>query len=83
MLIYVDESGDPGMKSKPGSSPYFVVAAVLFEDEEAARQCRQMICGVKDSLGWSRRQEFKFNKTSDSIRHKFFNAVSGDLLWRI
>ncbi len=34
MLVFVDESGDSGMKGKEGSSALFVITAVLFEENE-------------------------------------------------
>lgn len=39
MLVFVDESGDPGLKIDKGSSPLFIVALVLFEDNEDAKAC--------------------------------------------
>ena len=39
MLVFVDESGDAGMKLGAGSSDYFVVTAVLFEDHDEAARC--------------------------------------------
>ncbi len=75
MQVYVDESGDPGMKHKPGSSPVFVVSAILFEDDESARECRARIRDLHKRLGWGPRQEFKFNKTDNEIKDQFFEAV--------
>lgn len=34
MLVFLDESGDPGLKIIQGSSRYFVIALVVFQDEE-------------------------------------------------
>ena len=36
MLVFVDESGDPGLKFNEGSSECFVVVAVIFQTEEHA-----------------------------------------------
>ena len=39
MIIAIDDSGDPGLKTDKGSSRYFVIAAVVFltdDDVEAA-----------------------------------------------
>lgn len=77
MQVYVDESGDPGMKRKPGSSAFFVVSAVLFEEDEAATECRARIRELHERLGWGPRQEFKFNKTDNGIRRMFFEQVAG------
>jgi hypothetical protein len=79
--VYVDESGDSGMQGKPGSSLYFVVAAVLFDSDESAKRCRAAIRGLHESLGWSSRQEFKFNRANKEIRSQFFNAVRDHDFW--
>ncbi len=36
MLVFVDESGDAGMKLDGGSSEFFVVTAILFEEHDEA-----------------------------------------------
>ena len=36
MLVFVDESGDPGMKLGLGSSEFFVLTLVIFENNEEA-----------------------------------------------
>lgn len=36
MLVFLDESGDPGLKLKQGSSQYFIVTIVIFEDKDEA-----------------------------------------------
>jgi hypothetical protein len=43
MLVFVDESGDSGMKGKDGSSAFFVINAVLFEENESAEECDRAI----------------------------------------
>ena len=37
MLVSVDESADAGMKLGQGSSPFFVVTVVMFDDHDAAQ----------------------------------------------
>ena len=37
MLIFLDDSGDPGFKVKKGSSPCFVIALAIFDDHLEAR----------------------------------------------
>ena len=39
MLGFLDESGDTGLKVSSGSSPFFVVALVTFDDDEEALRC--------------------------------------------
>lgn len=76
MLVFVDESGDSGMKGKPGSSPLFVVTAVLFEENDAANVCDQCIDQVRTELRLDSRAEFHFNKCCDAHREKFLHAVA-------
>lgn len=33
MLVFLDDSGDPGFKLDRGSSAFFVIACVIFEDK--------------------------------------------------
>lgn len=76
MLVFVDESGDSGLKLGQGSSKFFTVAIVIFEDNEEAMACDQRIELLKKELGWSRRGEFHFRNNSDKIRKKFLKAVT-------
>ncbi len=32
MLVFIDDSGDPGFKFEKGSSKYFVIALVIFKE---------------------------------------------------
>ena len=43
MLVFVDESGDPGLKLDQGSSKYFIVKIILFEEDEEAEDANQLI----------------------------------------
>nr|VFJ75609.1 MAG: Protein of unknown function (DUF3800) [Candidatus Kentron sp. FM]VFJ75717.1 MAG: Protein of unknown function (DUF3800) [Candidatus Kentron sp. FM]VFK22644.1 MAG: Protein of unknown function (DUF3800) [Candidatus Kentron sp. FM] len=73
MLVLIDESGDPGFKLARGSSPFFVVAMVLFRDFEEAERARLAIRDGRESLRV--KPEFKFNKASDPVRDGFFELV--------
>lgn len=75
MLVFIDESGDPGFKVDSGSSPVFVMAMVMFEDGEAARQTGEAVEALRVNLGF--RTEFKFNKSREEVRDAFFTAVRG------
>lgn len=75
MLVFVDESGDTGMKLEEGSSIYFTVALVTFEDHEEATACDQRISLLRKEMGMQESSEFKFNKLSRVKRENFFNAV--------
>ena len=73
MLVFIDESGDPGMKAKAGSSKFFVMVAVLFQDRAVAEACDARISELHRSRGIGR--EFKFSHTKPADRQAFFEAV--------
>ena len=73
MLVLIDESGDPGFKLAKGSTPYFVVAMVLFRDLDQAERASVAIGKARESLRV--KPEFKFNKSCDSVQDAFFAAV--------
>ncbi len=76
MLVYVDESGDPGLKIAQGSSSHFVVALVVFQDEDEAHVLEQRVALLRHELDLDPRFEFKFNKCSAEIRKAFLKAVA-------
>ncbi|MDP2952974.1 MAG: DUF3800 domain-containing protein [Chloroflexota bacterium] len=55
MLVFVDESGDPGLKLEQGSSTHFVVALVIFEDHDETGL--RYIKSLKEMLGSSARAD--------------------------
>lgn len=73
MLVFIDESGDPGFRLKEGSSPVFVAAMVIFEDDAAAKTTEDIIRDAMREMNI--RPEFKFNKCRAEIRDAFFTAV--------
>ncbi len=75
MLALIDESGDSGFKIGKGSSKYFTIALVIFEDDEEAIACDSRIELLKRELGWKANSEFHFKSNSDKIREAFFKAV--------
>ncbi len=74
MLVFIDESGDPGRSIAQGSSRFFVLAIVMFEDHDEATRCEQAIAALAEQLG-RRQQEFRFSKDSHQTRWRFLNAV--------
>ncbi|MBI4668490.1 MAG: DUF3800 domain-containing protein [Elusimicrobia bacterium] len=76
MLVYVDESGDAGLKISQGSSPYFVVALIVFDDHEETQAVEQRIQLLRHELQLHPRFEFKFNKCSRELRLAFLRAVA-------
>lgn len=71
MFIYVDESGCTGMKLGLGSSKYFTLAAVTFENQASAHFARLAIRELRTRLG---RREFKFNNSR--CRRPFLELAS-------
>lgn len=75
MIISVDDSGDPGIKLGKGSSNFFLIAAVLFEDDLDAEETSLKIKRLRKELGWKENHEFKFRKLSPELRKKFLETV--------
>ena len=76
MLVFIDESGDPGLKIDRGSSRYFSISLVIFQDNDEALACDQRIELLKRELSWKPKSEFHFKKNSDKVREAFLRAVS-------
>ena len=76
MIIFIDDSGDPGFKITKGSSKTFVICCVVFDDELEAEKTAVKIKELRRELKKSDRFEFKFNKSSREFRLRFLKAVS-------
>lgn len=74
MLVFIDESGCGGFKFIRGSSPYFVVAMVIFDSPEEATAASITIEGLREELG-HKPLEFKFSSCSDAVRDGFIKGV--------
>lgn len=75
MIIFIDESGDPGFKITRGSSLHFVVALVIFDEELDAEETALIIKKLRKSLNKSDRFEFKFNKCNRQLRETFLKEI--------
>lgn len=73
MLVFIDESGDPGFRTDKGSSPIFVAAMVIFDSGEDAMRTERVISDALERL--RAKLEFKFNKCDTRVRDGFFEAV--------
>lgn len=73
MLVLIDESGCPGFKLNKGSTPYFVVAMVIFNDLIEAEKTSKIITELRKSLRVH--HEFKFNKTCPKVKDAFFESL--------
>ncbi|MBM3859924.1 MAG: DUF3800 domain-containing protein [Verrucomicrobia bacterium] len=76
MLVFIDESGDAGLKLDAGSTEYFIVTLVAFEDNEEALAADQRIQLLKRELGLRPEFEFKFNRAKREFREAFLSAVA-------
>jgi len=75
MLVFIDESGDPGFKIEEGSSQLFVAAMVIIEDKASAQAIESRIQACQEKL--RAYPEFKFNKCHNNVRDGFFRSVGG------
>lgn len=75
MLVFVDESGDAGMKLDKGSSEFFVVTAVLFEDVAEAQRCDDSFAELRRQLGFPASKEFRFHDAREPTRLAFLSHV--------
>lgn len=75
MLVFIDDSGDPGFKLDKGSSAHFVISCVIFDDNLDAEETALKIKRLRRSLNWRDDHEFKFNKTNREIRLSFLNET--------
>ena len=74
-IVYIDDSGDAGFNFARGSSRYFVIALVVFNDEIDAEETNVIIKKYRRSLGWPLDAEFKFHKTRIEIRCDFLREA--------
>jgi hypothetical protein len=70
MLVFIDESGDPGFRLEKGSSSVFVAALVAFRDPAQARAAHATIEATAARLRI--KPEFKFSKCRPEVRDAFF-----------
>ena len=76
MLIFVDDSGDPGFKIEKGSSAVFVIAMVIFSDNLVAEETALALKKLRRELKFPDRMEFKFHKSRIEIKRKFLQTCS-------
>lgn len=75
-LVYHEKRyGDAGFKLGKGSSTYFAIAAVFFDDNLDAEEAALKIKRLRKKLGWSSKHEFKFRKTSANVKQQFFETI--------
>ena len=69
MLVFIDESGDPGISS---NLRYFVIAVLIFDDPRQALLMQRQITHLLSTFGKS---EFKFSKSKAAERDTFFYEI--------
>ncbi len=75
MHVFLDDSGDAGMKLGQGSSAFLVMAACVFTEPDRMEQASGAIRSLRRELGRGERWEFKYNGTSASMKDEFFRIV--------
>lgn len=75
MLVFIDDSGDPGFKLDKGSSAVFVISLVIFDDNLEAEKASLKIKELRRKLKVSDYFEFKFNKTNQKFRQDFLKTI--------
>lgn len=76
MLVFIDDSGDPGFKLEKGSTSHFVIAMVIFDDTLEAEKTALAIKELRRELQFSDNSEFKFFKSQKRVRLKFLEVVT-------
>lgn len=76
MLVFIDDSGDPGFKLGKGSSRFFVISLVIFDDPLEAEKAAVAIKGIRRSLDFPDDVEFKFSKSKKNVREKFLQGIN-------
>jgi hypothetical protein len=74
--VFVDESGDGGMRFERGSSAFFAIGLVVFDDDAEATRCDLAIGQLKVRMGLPSAFEFHFSENSDRQRRAFLEAVT-------
>ena len=72
-ILIADESGDTGLTDKIGTSRYFTVGLVFFDDLEESKKCSDHIEVLKKEL--SVKDEFKFTKLTSEKKVQFLKGV--------
>lgn len=76
MIIFIDDSGDPGFNIIGGASKYFVIACVIFDDELVAEETALAIKKYRRKINFPDTVEFKFAKSRNQIKKDFLHAVA-------
>lgn len=75
MLVFIDDSGDPGFKLGKGSSEFFIISAVIFDDYLEAEKTALAIKELRRDLFKRDDVEFKFHKSKKETRIRFLECA--------
>ncbi len=73
--IYIDESGDTGVKFDKGSSRFFVVSLLIINNENLFKT-ENVINKIKDILN-IKQKELKFSQISFNKKFSFYHKIKG------
>lgn len=76
MLVFIDDSGDPGFKFDKGSTRFFVISLVIFDDPLQAEKVAVAIKDLRRSLKFPDEMEFKFHKSKRMVRERFLRTIN-------
>jgi hypothetical protein len=76
MYVYVDETGDAGMKQREGTSRFFVIALVIVKELSEVEKIETKIQKLRHELRLHPNFEFKFNKCNYEFRVAFLRTIS-------
>ena len=72
-LVFVDESGNPGIKDEQGE---FVIVGVVVIEENDLAKISEEFSKIKQQMNWGADFEFKFSKTNKNIIIKLLKSLS-------
>lgn len=72
-LVFVDESGNPGIKDEQGE---FVIVGVVVIEENDLIKISEEFSKIKQQMNWDADFEFKFSKTNKNIIIKLLKSLS-------
>lgn len=72
-LVFIDESGNPGIKDEQGE---FVIVGVVVIEENDLIKISEEFSKIKQQMNWDADFEFKFSKTNKNIIIKLLKSPS-------
>ncbi|KKP79668.1 MAG: hypothetical protein A2271_03155 [Candidatus Moranbacteria bacterium RIFOXYA12_FULL_35_19] len=75
-LVFIDDSGDAGFKLSKGSSEFFIISAIIFDDNLEVERTAVAIKELRRELFRRDDVEFKFHKSNKNVRKKFLEKIS-------